>query len=263
MKTSCHMYALSNICYVTITHILLAQITPADDEMAGLHDKYIASTNTRISGAKSSALAMAAPLESSGSYGSSKTRHATPAEAKKPEAKKEMPNQRLGLLHALLSVGALRPAIAMMSKWPWMVDAFPELSDLMIRILDHSISVLYESTVIFKKDTMVSFAKPKPRFGSSGLVPPPERKPHITLTAPTPPSTSAINFVFFFPEWTQFIPKCSTTDDLIDVVEPLMRFIGPQISRDHAFMTKFIRTGRPHINTIVSLYFIYLITVFT
>lgn len=194
---------------------------------------------------------MAAPLESSSSYGGSKTRNATPAEAKKPEAIKEMPNQRLGLLHALLSVGALRPAISIISKFPWMVDAFPELSDLMIRVLNYSINDIYESALTFKKDTMASFTKAKPRFGSSGLVPAAERKPHITLIAPKPPPTSAINFVFFFPEWTQYIPVCSTEDDLIDVLEPLMRFIGPQISRDHMFLTRFLRTGRPHITSIV------------
>ncbi len=110
-----------------MTDTLVHQITPANEEMDAVHKKYLTACNSRIAGAKMSALAMAAPLESSSSYGGSKTRNATPAEAKKPEAIKEMPNQRLGLLHALLSVGALRPAISIISKFPWMVDAFPEL----------------------------------------------------------------------------------------------------------------------------------------
>ena len=64
------------------------------------HKKYLDSVDARIAGAKVSMLAMAAPLESSTSSSGSKLRQSTPAEAKKPE--KEVPNQKIGLLHALL-----------------------------------------------------------------------------------------------------------------------------------------------------------------
>ena len=90
-----------------------------------------------------------------------------------------------------------------------------------------------------------------------GLVPPPERRPQLTLVAPTPPSTSTVEFVFFFPNWVERIPMCSSYDDLIDVLEPLMRFIGLHVSRDASFLTKLLRVGRKHISMPVSVVIVY------
>ncbi|KAI0375719.1 hypothetical protein BV20DRAFT_1059341 [Pilatotrama ljubarskyi] len=221
---------------------LYPHIAPVDDEMPAHHKAYLDNIEARIAGAKVSQLAMAAPLESGGSS-APKARAAAP-EPKKEEPK-EVPNQKLGLLNALLSVGALRPAIAILSKFPWMVDAYPEVADLVLRVLKHSIGPLYDTTVT-SKDKTASFTKPRARYGAAGVVPAPERRPHLTLWAPTPPCTSTVDFVFFFPDWTRRVPVCVSYDDLIDVLEPLMRFIGLHVSRDPAFLTKFLRLGRQH-----------------
>lgn len=164
---------------------------------------------------------------------------------------KEAPNQKLGILNALLSVGALRPAIAMLSKFPWMVDAYPEIADLMLRVLKHSIQPLYASLPL-GLDKLASFSKPRARYGAAGLVPAPERRSQLTLVAPTPPSTSTIEFVFFFPDWVQRVPTCSSYDDLYDVLEPLMRFVGLHVSRDTIFLLKLLRLGRSHLGLAVS-----------
>lgn len=226
------------------------QIGPADESMGDLHKAYLANVETRIAGAKVSQLAMAAPLESGGSS-NTKARPPVPEGKKEEVVEKEAPNQKLRLLNALLSVGALRPAISILSKFPWMVDAYPELADLMIRVLKHSIVPLFD-TIAPQKDKTASFVKPRARYGATGLVSPPERRPQLTLVAPTPPSTSTVEFVFFFPEWAHRIPMCSTYDDLIDVLEPLMRFVGLHVSRDASFLTKLLRVGRRHIATTVS-----------
>ncbi|KAI0776038.1 transcription factor/nuclear export subunit protein 2-domain-containing protein [Trametes elegans] len=225
---------------------LYPHIGPSDEHMPDYHKAYLKNVEDRIAGAKISQLAMAAPLESSGPS-ISKARPAAAPEPKKEE-KKEVPNQKLGLLNALLAVGAMRPAIAILSKFPWMVDAHPEIADLMIRALKHSISPLYESTVTLK-DKTASFTKPRARYGAAGVVPAPERRSYLTLWAPTPPCTSAVDFVFFFPDWVRRVPVCNTYDDLIDILEPLMRFVGLHVSRDPAFLTKFLRIGRQHMLT--------------
>ncbi|KAI0693806.1 transcription factor/nuclear export subunit protein 2-domain-containing protein [Cytidiella melzeri] len=227
---------------------LYPHISPSDADMTDVHKQYLASVDSRIIGAKVSMLAMAAPLESSGT--NVKPRQATPAEQKKPEATKETPNQTLGLLHALLSVGALRPAIALLSKYPWMVDAFPELADLLLRILKHSISRLYEAAVPSGPDKS-SFGKARARFANAGVVPAPEKRAHITLMAPTPPSTSTSTFLFFYPQWVERVPMCSTLDDVVDVIEPLLNFVGVHVSRDVNFLAKFLRVGRGHLNSII------------
>lgn len=213
---------------------------------------YMANVQSRIAGAKTSQLAMAAPLESTPSSSHSRPTKATqPAETKKTAEVKEPLPQKIGLLTALLSVGALRPAIAIMSKFPWIVDAQPEIADLMIRIMKHSLSTLYESSFV-TKERNPSFTKPRARYGAGGVALPPPRKPHLTLWAPTPPSTNVFDFVFFFPDWTERVPICSSLDDLVDVIEPLMRFIGLHISRDPTFLTKFLRLGRSHLQSTVN-----------
>ncbi|KAH9899792.1 transcription factor/nuclear export subunit protein 2-domain-containing protein [Cubamyces lactineus] len=229
---------------------LYPHVGPADDEMPNLHKAYLDNIEARIAGAKISQLAMAAPLESGGPSNSKPKPAAAPEP--KPEVKKEAPNQKLGLLNALLAVGALRPAIAILSKFPWMVDAYPEIADLVIRVLKHSITPLYESTVT-ARDKTASFTKPRARYGAAGVVPAPERRPHLTLWAPTPPCTSTVEFVFFFPDWVRRVPMCTSYDDLIDVLEPLMRFIGLHVSRDPAFLTKFLRLGRHHMLTTITI----------
>lgn len=215
--------------------------------MQDVRKQYLASVNGRITGARTSALAMAAPLEAESS--SHKSQQSTATENKKQEEKK-LVNQKAGLLHALLSLGALRPAVALLSKFPWMVDASPELADLLLRVLKYSITGLYESTWPSGPDKS-SFSRPKARFATAGIVPAPERKTHITLSAPTPPSTNTTNFIFFFPRWTERIPICSTLDDVVDVVEPLLNFVGVHVSRDVNFLAKFLRIGRSHLSSTV------------
>jgi THO complex subunit 2 len=216
--------------------------------MEAEHKKYLASVKAKVSASKMNALAMAAPLESTPNSNAAKTHQSTSTETKKAE--KEVPNQKIGILHALLSIGALRPALAFLNKFPWAVDASPDIADLMLRILKHSIGSLYDSSWN-AKEPKTSFAVPKARFGASSVVAASERKPQLTVWAPTPPPTATINFVFFFPEWTERIPVCTTLEDLIDVTAPLMKFIGLHVSRDTIFLHKFLRLARIHLQSTV------------
>lgn len=214
--------------------------------MRDAHNKYLKSVENRISSAKINQLAMAAPLESSSAPRSSRN-HVAPEQRKPAEADPGAENQQFGLVHALLSVGALKSAIAVLTQYRWMVDAYPALADLMIRVLKHSIAPLWASYPQNTKSGLASFTKPRARYGATGVAPAADRRPQLTLTAPTPPSTSQVDFVFFYPQWSERVPLCSTIADLIDVVEPLMRFIGLHISRDPHFINKLVRLGRIHL----------------
>ena len=233
---------------VKYTKLKSVQLIPNDDDMETFHQEYLADVKTRIAGAKSSLLAMAAPLESSTSQQPSKVPLILPPEPKKLDWK--VTNQKVGLLNSLLAVGAIKPAIAIMSRFPWIVDAHPEIADLMLRIAKISISPLYD-TAIVTKERNPSFTHVKARYGPSGVSYPAPRKPTLTLCAPTPPSTSLVDFVFFFPDWADRIPISTTLDDIEDVLEPLLQFIGLYVSRDPLFLTKFLRLGRLHLQTTV------------
>lgn len=225
---------------------LYPHLTPSDEDMEKEHKEYVASVQNRISAAKfNNALAMAAPLESKPARPSTSTTE-TKKSAPPPPEPKRIPNQKLGILVALLSVGAFRPALAILSKFRWMVDAYPEIADLVIRVMKLSVTQLYEQTMV-PKERSGSYTQPRPRYAGGGSLQTPVRNVALTLVAPTPPCTSTIEFVYFYPLWTERVPISTTMDDLMDVIEPLMAFVGLQISRDPVFMTKFMRLGRSHV----------------
>ncbi|TFK56192.1 hypothetical protein OE88DRAFT_1621965 [Heliocybe sulcata] len=232
---------------------LYAHIGPDDEQgMEKAYKEYLASVDARISGARLSQLALAAPLESSSAPSSSKSRPAPVAETKKAEPKPVL-NYKARFLDALLAVGALRPAMNIMNHYPWLFDAHTELADLMLRILKVAIAPLYDS--VFARERPAGFDQPSMRFSKDAgrVVTPPQRTPKITLWAPTPPPTYQVDFVFFYPWWADGIPLATTLDDLVDVVEPLLRYISVHISRDNLFLTKFLRLGRSHMATTVQL----------
>jgi THO complex subunit 2 len=226
---------------------LVLQLSLPDDEMDAEKKEYQANVQARISGAKMTLLAMAAPLESTQSQ--SKAKAPTPQEAKKPEVKE--PCQKTGLLKALLAVGAIRPALSILTKFPWLVNAHPELADLIIQMLKFSISPLYEATLA--KERTTGFTQPRARYGTTGVVQPAPRKPTLTLNAPAPPGTSSIDFIFFYPHWSDQVPVLTGMEDIESVIEPLMRFIGPHVSRDPVFITKLARLGRLHLGSTVPI----------
>ncbi|KAG2755797.1 hypothetical protein P692DRAFT_20853707 [Suillus brevipes Sb2] len=228
---------------------LYPHLTPREADIETYHKDYLAQVQQRISDAKISQLAMAAPLESSSS--SSQPR-VEPTEVKKSAVESKPPNQIAGLVNGLLSVGALRPAIAILTRIPWLVDAHPELADLILRALKYSIAPLYDATFVLKERNP-SFTQPRTRFSATGTLAVPIRKYQLSLIAPTPPSTASVDFVFFFPDWTQRIPLCTSFDDMVNVIEPLMSFIGLHVSRDALFVTKITRLGRSQLVSTIPL----------
>ncbi|TFK29236.1 hypothetical protein FA15DRAFT_664153 [Coprinopsis marcescibilis] len=233
---------------------IFPHLAPNDEEMENERKEYLASVQSKISGAKTSALAMAAPLESS-LPSQSKAKQQTPAAEAKPVIVKDT-NQKVSLVTALLALGALRPAIATLSKYPWLVDAHPEIADLLIRILKFSTAPLYDSVMASSKENKernASFSQPRARYGASGVIRPAPRKPVLTTWAPVPPSTSSTDFVFFFPNWSDRVPVTRSFLDVEVIIEPILRFIGPHLSRDPLFVTKFLRIGRHHLATTVPL----------
>ncbi|KAJ7067990.1 transcription factor/nuclear export subunit protein 2-domain-containing protein [Mycena amicta] len=233
---------------------LYPHLSPNDDNMDQLLNDYLADVQTRMTGRKPNALATAAPLsqDERPAAPATKAKAAPAPDQKKTAEPKKIPNQKVGLLAALLAVGAMKPAVSIMSKFPWFINAHPEIADLMLRILKLSIAPLYDTHLV-AKERNPSFTQPRARYGTTGVALPPPRKPTLTLWAPAPPCTSTQDFIFFFPHWTERIPICSSLDDLVDVIEPLVAFVGVHISRDSLFMTKLLRLGRVHVQSTMTL----------
>ena len=224
------------------------QLSPSDEDMQSYRKDYLDQVQQKIADVKVTQLAMAAPLESANT--GSKAR-SEPGEEIKKAIDWKPPNQKAILVGALLSVGALRPAFAILTKFPWFVDAHVELADLVLRVLRHSIAPIYD-TIFVLKERNPSFTQPRARYGSAGVLLTPPRKPQLTIVAPTPPSTATTEFVFFFPDWSERVPLSTTFEDLVNVIEPLMSFVGLHISRDPLFVSKITRLGRSQLMSTVS-----------
>ncbi|THH08122.1 hypothetical protein EW145_g2921 [Phellinidium pouzarii] len=157
---------------------LYPHLGPSDDDMPKLKQKYEDDVQARIRSSSSNLLAMAAPLESS-SLGSSSKQNAYSTESKPNQEIKEAPAQKAAIVIALLSVGVLRPALALMTRYPWLVDVHRELADLLLQVLKASIAPLYDS--MFGKERNVGFLQPRARYVSAGVLTRPERKPQLSL----------------------------------------------------------------------------------
>lgn len=223
------------------------------------HKRYKESISDRIAAAKMNALAIAAPLtDDTTPSGVPAARPVVQADIKPAEQKqKQLPNQILGLLSALLSVGALRPSIAILTKYPWMPAAYPEVADLYLRIIRVSLQPLYETAYHSNMDLVRSNTIPRSRYGSNGVVHPPPQKYVLTLCAPVPPSTATTEFVFFYPSWDSMIPRCTQHSDIADVLVPLLLHLGIQVSRDMALVIKICRIGRIQLTAEVYAMLIY------
>lgn len=185
---------------------------------------------------------MAAPLESQASTAKPKAQVSDP----KPIAEvKAAAPQKAMIASALLAVGALRPAIAILTRYPWLVDVYRELADLLLRVLTASISPLYDKLI--GKEQITSFSKPRARYGSAGILTTPSRKSQLTLIAPPPPSTHTHDFVFFYPLWANRVPVCQSFSDIMNIVAPLMDYVHVYMCRDPLLLTKLLRIGRDHV----------------
>lgn len=180
-----------------------------------------------------------------------------PSEPGKPEVKKapvaaappEPPLQKLGLVKALLSLGALRPACSILAKFPWMIHAYGDVADLVLRVMKVSLDPLADK--IFASSSLVKFADSHERARTrytdrpqAAVSTSPEARPVLSSQSPLPADSATQQFVFFYPDWTAFVPQCTTLEDLVHVMQPLMQMCGMQIHRDLEFVGRMCRIGR-------------------
>ncbi|KZO92194.1 hypothetical protein CALVIDRAFT_541217 [Calocera viscosa TUFC12733] len=155
--------------------------------------------------------------------------------------KAEPPNHKMGLLRALLSVGALRPALWILTKHPWMFGPYSALADLYLRLLECSLEPLYSRISLTSQFPEEAHALSSPLSRSS-----PSATPKTVLTdlAPEPPQTANTTFEFFYDHWKDWIPTCRTSGDIQTLFEPLLRFIGVHAHRNVTLLTKLGRLGK-------------------
>lgn len=238
--------------------------------MNKLKDKFKDDISDRIMAAKSNALSMAGVLADDGPSsslpqrptGSISIAGSAAAAASAGEAAKQTdqqakvtdpPNTRVGLLRALLSIGALQPAFFILSKYSWICEPHPDIADLLLRISNYSISELYKSRAspfALKPEEarrkQASLAQAKQRYSPTDkkMVAAPSPQLFITgrpLEMPKTHDKTWRDSTYFFSEWQDRLPIVKSSEELFELVSQVSKLIGVHAGRNMEFLNRLLR----------------------
>ena len=173
-----------------------------------------------------------------------------------PTPPAEPVNSRVGLLRALLAIGALQPAFFILSTYSWICDSYPDIADLLLRICNHSISSYYfshASPFVGKADDVrakqASLAQPRSRYSTveKKVIPAAPSVNFITgraIDIPKMHDKQWRDSIYFFAEWKDRLPVCRTSEDIYEVVSTILKIVGVHAGRNREFWTRLLRIMR-------------------
>ncbi|KAJ1311288.1 hypothetical protein OPQ81_009786 [Rhizoctonia solani] len=230
---------------------LYLHLEPADEGMSEFEDKWNTSKPTATT-QRSNALATAAPLmdDSRGYRQQGPVSTQTKAVTNDSTQSKVPVNQKARLVHALFCVGALRPGLTILSKFPWLTSAHPDIADALLRLLRLSFETLYAPVSLAQRSPhyAASNVTARGKWTNAKVVVPITRNQHLTLMVPVPPPTLNNSFTFFYPKWHEWVPRLRTHGQLMTIGVPLLRHVGLLVHRDVALLTRLCRIGKAQLS---------------
>ncbi|ETS61330.1 hypothetical protein PaG_04350 [Moesziomyces aphidis] len=222
---------------------LYPHLSPSQDGMRSLQTKHRQALAAKASTARANALSMAAPLTDDADP-SSKFKDGTKAKDEAPA--KDPPNQVVGLVRAMLSLGDLRHALFLLTRYPWLCSAFNEVADPFIRLLNVIVQPAYDEISFSRMNppcAQPSILSPRPRWDpkSQAATRPAVKSLVLTRKVPEPAPSLSCQHVFFYPHWTDSLPVCRSLDDVLRILVPLLKVLGASLSRDAALFQKVCR----------------------
>lgn len=193
------------------------------------------------------ALSMAMTLDGGVDFSAARAAEAkAKADAEKAATQKPLPNQKVALLRALLSVGDLTSSLFFLANFKFLAGPFPEVADLLLRITEAIIDPIYQPYSISEAKPKLggAFTGNRSRYSHT------EQKiiavpPYHAILSGLPGSTARPNIEtrFFFAEWKDRLPIGCSADEGIATIVSLLRFVGPYAGRNLRFLNKLLRTG--------------------
>ncbi|KAK8221219.1 tho2 protein [Phyllosticta capitalensis] len=179
-----------------------------------------------------------------------------PGATPKPEEeeKEKLPepaDQKIALLKSLLCIGAIPESLYILGKFPWLPDVHPDLPEYIHRILNHSISKVYESLrPLSDRDGIRSPKKPisSEAGAAKGDLRFAEAQPRKVLRWAqldrNGSNDNEIDYRFYWDDWADNVPVCQNVDDVFSLCGSLLNFSGVKIGHDPALLTKLARIGK-------------------
>ncbi|KNF06317.1 hypothetical protein, variant [Puccinia striiformis f. sp. tritici PST-78] len=202
-------------------------------------------TTKALNAGPQNALSMAGALDTSGLMGSYSKVNATKtsegASASASTKPKSMPNQKAGLLSALLSIGALHESIFLLSipNHQYLAHQDPNISALLLRLIDVAVDPAYRKCGLSVQNggqqSRSNRTRPKRRYAGGPthqLID--AEVPKSILSARVIPRAASLGAtsvktepVFFWPTWRDRTLRAQTSSEFLEFVWPLLRFVGP------------------------------------
>jgi THO complex subunit 2 len=198
--------------------LLLPNLSPDEDGMAEIESRYKAAMTSQ-SGPNNALMNTVLDDDEAPGGGS-----AALQEEEKPKKQSE---QKISLLHALLAIGEVEFSLTLLAQHPWILQAYPEIAQLVLRNIDHAIDP------VFRSFTNLPAYTPTPARTFEHVVP--------TLTCPPPPFTATTKFEFFQPGWSTFVEQWNSIDDVFIKGEHWLRLLAGLGGRAAGTMTKICR----------------------
>ncbi|KAJ5795032.1 THO complex component (Rlr1) [Penicillium paradoxum] len=186
-------------------------------------------------------------------------RVATPAKDQEPEkdtsnSEDELPDpsdQKVLLLKSLLSIGAIPESLFVISKFPWLMEAYPELPEFIHRILHHSLNKVYvQFRPVFcagdfpgSQPLVTSEQNGQPK-GRIGLTPRPARRVLRWAQLDKEDTNDGTDYRFYWDDWADNIPICQSVDDVFALCSSFLNLSGHKIGQDASLLAKLARIGK-------------------
>ncbi|CZR64071.1 related to regulatory protein RLR1 [Phialocephala subalpina] len=162
----------------------------------------------------------------------------------------EPSDQKVQLLTCLLTIGAIPEAMFILGRFPWLPEAYPDLVDLINRILHHSIDKVYRAAEPVATLNADFTTKKVADVDQSGMPKGQVRLTHIPakkqLRWPFPDkfdTNESTSYRFYWDDWNDNVPVCQTVADLFTLCDTFLNFVGPNIGKDVALLSKLARIG--------------------
>ncbi|PVU85874.1 hypothetical protein BB560_006876 [Smittium megazygosporum] len=184
-----------------------------------------------------SMLAMMAPLDDSDD---GEEKMDIELDKKKVEEVKVIPvNQKILLINSLLSVGDLKSSMLMLSRFPKIVSAFPEIAKYITRFLLQVIEPTYNIIINSNKNTL-NTENQLQSIVNRDL----SNIQRLISTDPFVPSysLSSVEFTFFYDQyWKDQLPLVTEPSKISSFLLGWLQILGPHLSTCTLLLTKLIK----------------------
>ena len=224
---------------------LYPYLNPSDEECREELKIWKKNMDDKADKAKSNALSMAAPLsdEKKSIIAGSVDGEAKENGSVVPRAQRF--NQKAHLVEALIAIGDIGSAAYLLSNFPWLCGPRPELADLLMLLIHHSINPLYEPLQPIPSEIQKLVHTPRmtpedPLDINSRIISSHQKSTVKTLNRLRKQS-GLIKYEFFYEPWRIGIPLVHTVDEFFNCTYKLVNFVGVRLGRDPSLLTKICR----------------------